>query len=68
VLVPPQLDQPFTVYLSANEVSISSVLIQEFQGKERVVFYLSRCLLNAEIRYNEMEPLCLCLYFTCTKL
>ena len=41
VLVPPQLDQPFTVYLSADEVSIGSVLIQEFQGKEKVVFYLS---------------------------
>ena len=27
VLVPPQLDQPFTVYLSADEVSIGSVLI-----------------------------------------
>ena len=27
VLVPPQLDQPFIVYLSADEVSIGSVLI-----------------------------------------
>ena len=68
VLVPPQLDQPFMVYLSADEVSIGSVLIQEFQGKERVMFYLSGCLLDAETRYNEMERLYLCLYFTCTKL
>ena len=68
VLVPPQLDQSFIVYLSADEVSIGSVLIQEFQGKERVVFYLSRRLLDAETRYSEMERLCLRLYFSCTKL
>jgi hypothetical protein len=37
-------------------------------GKERVVFYLSRRMLDAEKRYPEIEKLCLCLFFTCTKL
>jgi hypothetical protein len=37
-------------------------------GKERVGFYLSRSMLDAEIRYPEIEKLCLCLFFTCTKL
>jgi hypothetical protein len=37
-------------------------------GKERVVFYLSRRMLDAETRYPEIEKLCLCLFFTCTKL
>jgi hypothetical protein len=37
-------------------------------GKERVVFYLSRRMLNAETRYPEIEKLCLCLFFTCIKL
>jgi hypothetical protein len=37
-------------------------------GKERVVFYLSRRLLDAETRYPKVEKLCLCLFFTCTKL
>ena len=32
------------------------------------MFYLSRCLLDAETRYSEMERLYLCLCFTCTKL
>ena len=68
VLVPPQLDQPFIVYLSADEVSIGSVLIQEFYGKEQVVFYLSRRLLDTETWYSGMEHLYLCLYFTWTKL
>jgi hypothetical protein len=37
-------------------------------GKERVVFYLSRRMLDAETRYPKIQKLCLCLFFTCTKL
>jgi hypothetical protein len=37
-------------------------------GKERVVFYLSRKMLDVETRYPEIEKLCLCLSFTCTRL
>jgi hypothetical protein len=36
--------------------------------KERVVFYLSRRMLDAETRYPDIEKLCLCLFFTGTKL
>nr|AAV43984.1 putative polyprotein [Oryza sativa Japonica Group]AAV44059.1 hypothetical protein [Oryza sativa Japonica Group] len=68
VLIPPQKGIPFRLYLSAGEKSIGSVLIQELEGKERVVFYLSRRLLDAETRYSPVEKLCLCLYFSCTRL
>jgi ribonuclease HI len=68
VLVPPQQDKPFYIYLSVGGTSIASVVIQVNDGKERVVFYLSRRLLDAETRYPEIEKLCLCLFFTCTKL
>ena len=68
VLVPPQQDRPFYVYLSVGDTSIASVLVQKHDGQERVVFYLSRRMLDAETRYPEIEKLCLCLYFTCTKL
>jgi ribonuclease HI len=37
-------------------------------NKERVVFYLSRRMLDVETRYPDIEKLCLCLFFTCTKL
>jgi hypothetical protein len=37
-------------------------------NKEKVVFYLSRRMLDAETRYPDIEKLCLCLFFTCTKL
>jgi hypothetical protein len=32
------------------------------------VFYLSRRMLDTKTRYHEIEKLCLCLFFTCTKL
>jgi hypothetical protein len=32
------------------------------------MFYLSRRMLDTETRYHEIENLCLCLFFTCTKL
>jgi hypothetical protein len=68
VLVPPRQDRPFYIYLSVGDTSIASVVVQLYDGKERVVFYLSRRLLDAETRYSDMEKLCLCLFFTCTKL
>jgi len=40
----------------------------EFEGKERVIFYLSIRLLDLETRYSPVEKLFLCLYFSCTKL
>jgi hypothetical protein len=68
VLVPPQQDKPFYIYLIVGDTSIASVVIQVHDGKERVVFYLSRRMLHAETRYPDIEKLCLCLFFTCTKL
>jgi hypothetical protein len=68
MLVPLQQDKPFYIYLSVGDTSIASVMIQVHDGKERVVFYLSRKMLDVETRYTEIEKLCLCLFFTCTKL
>ncbi|KAK1627471.1 hypothetical protein QYE76_001786 [Lolium multiflorum] len=65
VLVPPQQDMPFYIYLSVADTSIASVVVQLYEGVERVVFYLSRRMLDAETRYPEVEKLCLCLFFTC---
>jgi hypothetical protein len=68
VLVPPQKHKPFKLYLSAHERVIGSALIQEVEGKERVIYYISRRLLDEETMYSLVERLCLCLYFLCTKL
>ena len=68
VLVPPQAGKPFKRYVMAEDHTIGSALFQEFEGKERVVFYLSRRLLDPETRYTPTEMLCLCLFHSCTKL
>ena len=68
VLVPPQQCKPFKLYVLAYSQTIGLALMQEFEGKERIVFYLSRRLMDLEIRYFPIEKLCLCLYFSCTKL
>jgi hypothetical protein len=68
VLVPPQQDRPFYINLSVGDTSIASVVVQVHAGKENVVFYLSRRMLDMETRYHEIVKLCLYLFFTCTKL
>jgi len=40
VLIPPQQGKPFKLYLSTDGMAISSALIQEFEGKEHVIYYL----------------------------
>ena len=64
VLVPPQHGKPFRLYLSTDDAVIGSALIQEFEVKEHVIYYLSRRLVDAEMRYSAIEKLCLCLYFS----
>jgi hypothetical protein len=68
VLVPPQRDRPLYIYLSVGDTSIASVVVQVYDSKEKVVFYLSWRMLDTGTRYHEMEKLCLYLFFTCTKL
>jgi len=68
VLVPPQHGKSFRLYLSTNDVVTGSALIQEFEGKECVIYYLSRRLVDAETMYSTIEKLCLCMYFSCIKL
>jgi hypothetical protein len=60
VLVPPQQGKPFHVYLSVGDTSIASVIVHLHDGKERVVFYLSRRMLDAETRYTEIETIVIC--------
>jgi hypothetical protein len=68
MLAPPQQGKPFKLYVSADNQTIGLALMQEFEGKQRVVFYLSRRLLDLEMTYSPIEKLCLCFNFFYTKL
>ncbi|CAL9020230.1 unnamed protein product, partial [Prunus brigantina] len=69
VLSPPKRGRPLKLYISASEVSIGSLLVQDNkEGKEHAIYYLSRTLTEVERKYSAIERLCLALYFTAVKL
>jgi hypothetical protein len=47
---------------------IRVVLTQVTDVKEHIITYLSRRLINTEIRYSFIEKLCLSLFYACSKL
>ncbi|KAK1663625.1 hypothetical protein QYE76_051784 [Lolium multiflorum] len=57
VLVPPRQDRPFYIYLSVADTSIASVVVQVYEGLEKVVFYLSRRMLDAETSIEDATEL-----------
>jgi hypothetical protein len=67
VLKAPQVGVSFRLYITTEDRVIGAVLTQETKGKEHVVTYLSRRLVDAETRYTCIEKLCLCLIYACTK-
>ena len=68
VLCAPKRGVPFKLYIAAEEKVIGAVLTQEDEGKEYVIAYLGRRLLDPETRYARIEKLCLSLYFACAKM
>jgi ribonuclease HI len=47
---------------------IGAILTQVMEGKEHIITYLSRRLIDAETRYSFIEKLCLSLFYACSKL
>jgi hypothetical protein len=67
VLRAQRISENFRLYVAAQDKVIGVVLTQEVAGKEFVVAYTSRRLLDAETRYDHIEKLCLSLYYACSK-
>jgi hypothetical protein len=55
------------MYIIVQEQVIGDVLLQEEDGKEFLVAYISQRLLDAKTRYVFMKKLCLSLYYACSK-
>ena len=68
ILRAPRRGVPFKLYIAAEEKIIGAVLTQEDEGKEYVIAYLGRRLLDPETRYAHIEKLFLSLYFACAKM
>jgi hypothetical protein len=67
VLRAPKAGNPFKMYIARQERVIGIVLLQEEDGKEFPVAYVSQRLLDAETMYVSVEKLCLSLYYACSK-
>jgi len=69
IISPILKNRVLKLYIAASEFTIGSMLAQEDgNGVERAIYYLSTVLNDAETRNHPIEKLCLCLYFSCTKL
>ncbi|RVW81098.1 Transposon Ty3-I Gag-Pol polyprotein [Vitis vinifera] len=62
VLVPPTPSCPLLLYLSVSDVALGCMLAQLYDsGKERAIYYLSKRMLDYEMRYVTIERYCLAL-------
>uniref|UniRef100_A0A0G4I3C1 Reverse transcriptase domain-containing protein n=1 Tax=Chromera velia CCMP2878 TaxID=1169474 RepID=A0A0G4I3C1_9ALVE len=61
----PDMRPPFIVKPDASQVSIGGVLVQVRDGKERVVAYASRALMEAEPKYGAHEKEALATVYCC---
>ncbi|RDY10120.1 Tf2-9, partial [Mucuna pruriens] len=68
ILTRPTPGIPLHLYLSASKKAISSVLIQEREGEQRPVYFVSKVLQDPETRYSKMDKVALALVTTSRRL
>ena len=60
--MPPILERPLILYLSISDIALRCMLAQlDDLGNERAIYYLSKRMLEYEMRCVVIEPLCLAL-------
>ena len=55
ILSAPEDGEDLFLYLAVFEVAVSAVLVQEESRKQKPVYYMSKMLLDEEMRYNDLE-------------
>ncbi|XP_057739852.1 uncharacterized protein LOC130956943 [Arachis stenosperma] len=68
ILQKPKLGKPLYLYLSITDMAISSVLTTEEDNQQRPVYFVSKSLQGAELRYPRLEKLALALIFSARRL
>lgn len=64
---PVQRDQLF-LYLVVSERAVSSTLVKQEKGRQSPVYYTSKAMTDAEMRYPAMEKLALALVMVARRL
>ena len=57
LLAKPKEGEALYLYLAASPEAVSSVLVQEDSGKQRSIYYASKILHDAEVRYTRTEKI-----------
>jgi len=60
--------KPITIYLVVSEDAISAAMVQEVEKEERPVYFISRELHDAEVRYQMIEKVALALVITTQRM
>lgn len=68
LLKQPNAGQPLIVYLAAGEESISAVLVRKEGTEQYPIYFVSRVLQGAEVRYSEVQKVALALVVTARRL
>ena len=64
VISPPNYQKDFLLYLAASDTTVGMVLVQtDNVHMEHVIYYLSRGLVGAELKYPYVEKLALAAVF-----
>ena len=67
--MPPTIRQPLLLYLLGSDIALGCLLAQlDDSGKERVVYYLSKRILEYECKYIMIERLCLALVWATRRI
>lgn len=61
MLAVPKPWEVLSLYLAASDKAVSAVLIQEDDGVQKPVYYVSKMLQGAEVRYTTLEKMVLAL-------
>ncbi|XP_072073832.1 uncharacterized protein [Arachis hypogaea] len=68
ILQTPEAGKPLYLYLSITDQAISSALVTEAGKQQHPVYFVSKSLQNAEVRYPKIEKLALALVTTARRL
>ena len=68
LLARPDLSLPFTLQTNASDYAIAGVPTQVFNGKEHLIYFVSRTLSRAERNYTVTEKECLAVLWSIQRL
>jgi len=68
ILHKPDTRQPLLVYITAIDHTVSAALVQEIEGMQYYVYFVSRTLQDPETRYQMVEKLALSLVHAARRL